>query len=73
MKKAVLVRLDKTDWKQLRYQKSYLMDIEEHLGSGYIPNVTWLKALDSIINWIDDIQDQAAEQISETRVFGRLK
>ena len=70
--KKVTIDLSKTNWKLLREQKINLLrliEIDEfpNLRVGFKENIQ------GIVSWIDDIQDQAAEQIGEKKVFGRLK
>ena len=59
--KHCLVDLANTDWKLLRKQKTLLMHphgIEQVLADG-------------LLGFIDYIQDMAAEQIGEKKVFGK--
>lgn len=72
MKKHVTVDLSKTDWKLLREQKATVLNLIEF---DEFPNlrVGFKGTLQGIVNWIDNIQDQAAETLGEKKVFGRLK
>ena len=72
-KNTVVIDLSKTNWKQLRNQKVDLIKCQEYMSTGLIPGECWAESLEGILNWMDDIQDQAAEQIGELKVFGRLK
>ena len=58
--RKILVDVSVVDWKLLRKQKLYL----SRLGTEYAVG---------IVNFLDNIQDQAAEQIGEREVFGKLK
>lgn len=56
-----------TDWPLLRSQKVMLLAV---IGNPFI-SVEEERALDGILNWIDNIQDAAvASGMSETTVFG---
>jgi hypothetical protein len=70
--KQILIDVSKTDWKLLREQKINLLRLIE---IDEFPNlrVGFKESLQGVVSWIDDIQDQAAEQIGEKKVFGRLK
>lgn len=61
----VMVNVGRVDWDMLRVQKLALLTI--------IPKQKKAvkEALDGIVHFIDDIQDQASEQIGEPEVFGR--
>jgi len=58
-KKHVLVDVSRADWKLLRKQKLCLAKLNTEYSMG-------------IVNFLDSIQDQAAEQIGEKKVFGKL-
>jgi len=67
--KSIMIEVGGTDWKLLREQKLKLISMRLSIRP---PNDT-VDVLDGIVNLIDNIQDQAAEQIGENKVFGRLK
>jgi hypothetical protein len=57
----VTVKLDKMDWKMLREQKAQLVTAADtHLGE-----FAW-----GLVALLDELQDQAAEQIGKQAVFG---
>ena len=58
-KKKILVDVSGVDWKLIRKQKLYLIKLNTEYSVG-------------IVNFFDSIQDQAAEQIGEKKVFGKL-
>jgi hypothetical protein len=58
-KKKILVDVSGADWKLMRKQKLYLSKLNTEYSVG-------------IVNFLDTIQDQAAEQIGEKEVFGKL-
>ncbi len=65
----IMIDLSKVDWKLLREQKYALIDLLESIikrSANKNRDVTG-----GIINLLDDIQDQAAEQIGEEKVFGK--
>ena len=63
--KKVVVDLSKVDWKMLRKQKIIL----DNLSYGRLEKEE-VGALVGMVNLLDNIQDQAAEQIGEEKVFG---
>jgi hypothetical protein len=71
--KTVNVDLTKTDWALLRKQKQNLLDLDFVRANGKKPRVKETDLLDGLLNFIDCIQDEAAEQIGEETVFGKDK
>ena len=65
--KLVNVDLSKVDWKLLRKQKAALVGLSFSKQFGSPAN----DILEGIISLLDEIQDQAAEQIGEKKVFGK--
>jgi hypothetical protein len=69
-----IVDLSRTDWKLLRKQKKRLANLElVVLDHDKEEDQTYFDAIDGVLNWIDDIQDQAAKQLGDKKVFGRKK
>jgi hypothetical protein len=65
--KEIFVNLTGTNFKDLMEQKQTLLEV---INS--IENPEYVTKLTGILHWIDDIQDQASEIISEYQVFGEL-
>ena len=63
LNKNVIVDLTNTDWKLLEEQKENLIVLIEnhHMGE-----------LNGLVHFLDNIQDQAAQQLGEETVFGKL-
>ena len=66
--RPVLVDVDKVDWKLLREQKDCLLQVRNYIKKPPVATV-----IDGIISLLDDIQDQAAVEIGEEKVFGKRK
>ena len=60
--------IDRIDWKMLREQKGHLSDILYENGS---TTSKQRDALEGILNLLDCIQDEAALELGEEKVFGR--
>ena len=66
--------LEETDWSLLRDQKETLLGIlrKFHKKENLLPQ-NEREALDGIVNFLDSVQDAAAEEIGEETVFGNLE
>lgn len=63
----LLVDVGRADWDQLRKQKQELV----HLAlAGDVGETCSVEALDGVVNFLDSIQDQAAETLGDKAVFG---
>lgn len=62
--------LMKTNWKMLQEQKQYLLRLNTRLrlSRGESSDI---EKIDGLVNWIDAIQDLAADRIGEEPVFGK--
>jgi hypothetical protein len=68
--KQLSIDLAMTDWKQLRAQKRELANLQlVVLDPDEDKKI--IEALDGLLSWIDDIQDQAALQLGSKKVFGK--
>jgi hypothetical protein len=66
----VLVNLSKVDWKMLQNQKGELLELRRRLEcKPGKQNELDAATLTGIIHLLDEIQDQAAEQIGTENVF----
>lgn len=61
---TVIIKLDKMDWALLRVQKTQLIDI-----ASLEPEAEEMS--EGLLGLLDEIMDQAAEQIGEETVFGK--
>lgn len=61
-KHAIYIDVTDVDWRLLRKQKAALVDAAGNSESPF---------LQGLVHFLDDIQDQAALCIGETRVFGK--
>ena len=70
-KQTVSVDLSKVDWKALQTQKAELLEMRRDLECRPDNAIrsAQVRTLSGIIHLIDDIQDQAAEQIGTDKVF----
>lgn len=65
-KEPLMIDVSGIDWELLREQKAVMLGTMRHLKGKVITDV-----FDGVISLIDDIQDQAAEEIGEKKVFGK--
>ena len=63
-KRVIMVDVGGVDWTILRKQKHYLVTMSMDDDD---------ENIEGLINFLDTIQDQAADVIGENEVFGRLK
>lgn len=63
--KSVRVEVGGVDWTELRVQKRELSEIIKRRRK------PWPDLLEGLLNLLDSIQDQAAEQLGKDVVFGR--
>ncbi len=71
---TMTIDLSRTDWKLLRKQKEQLVSLELLvLDADNKNDQHFIEAIDGLLNWIDDIQDQAAKQLGNKKIFGRKK
>ena len=64
----VMIDLSKVDWNMLKKQKDILVFIRNDYEDVDYPR--W-DILNGVIHFLDNIQDQVAEQIGEEKVFGK--
>lgn len=65
---TVIVNLTNVSWRQLREQKRWLAEVADPINRRcFLPRER--EAAEGLLSFIDDIQDQAAEQIGERKVF----
>jgi hypothetical protein len=75
-KPAIYVDMSGVDWKLLRDQKNCLIKVSANWcqlagkNKDIVPAIHWV---DGIISLLDNIQDEAAKQVGEKKVFGGLK
>jgi hypothetical protein len=68
MKKTVMIDLSYTDWELLKDQKQVVLKTINKKTTSKKDR----EYLEGLLNWIDFVQDKAAEQIDEEKVFGKL-
>lgn len=72
MIKTISVNLTKTNWALLRKQKAALIRAVEDKDVNEEDQKD-RELLDGLVNFLDHIQDSAAEVLGEQKIFGRLK
>jgi len=65
-RKAISIPADTVDWALLRKQKAVLVQIISDRGTKSAPR----KALEGIVELLDDIQDRAERVLGKEQVFG---
>ena len=66
--KQIMINIGNVDFQLLQEQKLWLLHVMDLLAEDNKP----IEAGDGLVNFLDYIQDQAAEQIGEDAVFGVL-
>ena len=70
-KQYVMVNVNRIDWKELKKQKDILYSAKDFVSESE-NGFDYINAIQYAINIFDSIQAQAAEELGNKKVFGRI-